>query len=227
MKLKKFAAMMLAGVMAVSMLAGCNNISNNGGNGGAGEGEGEGNVTTSGYSAIMAKAVNEAVKDMDYVTFKDNADDEAALKTSLNYLSSNVIANVQNNQNVPTIIEPEIWGDNWAAMAASLQDDLKMSNENMNLEDFTYYTEHNVWINNDVKAGVVYAVNGAVGFDEAVKLVASYVTDELEDLVDEDEAAGELWKYEYVVSASVANKTVGDHSANFVLVTVDRTVTNA
>ena len=226
MKLKKFAAMMLAGVMAVSMLAGCNNISNNGGNGGAGEGEGEGNVTTSGYSAIMAKAVNEDVKDMDYVTFKDNADDEAALKTSLNYLSSNVIADVQTNQNVPMIVT-KAWGLNWAAMIDSLQDDLKMSNENMNLADFTWFTDYDKWINNDVKTGVVYAVNGAVGYDEAVKLVASYVTEELEDLVDEDEAAGEIWKYEYVVSASVANKTVGDHSANFVLVTVDRTVTNA
>ena len=36
----------------------------------------------------------------------------------------------------------------------------------------------------------------------------------------------EEYDYTYVVSVSVANKTIGDNTANFVLVTVDRTVTN-
>ena len=40
MKLKKIASLMLAGVMAVSMLAGCNTTSNGGNNGGGGWGGG-------------------------------------------------------------------------------------------------------------------------------------------------------------------------------------------
>ena len=50
MKLKKIASLMLAGVMAVSMLAGCNTTSNGGNNGGEGEGEG---TTTTGYSVAF------------------------------------------------------------------------------------------------------------------------------------------------------------------------------
>ena len=84
MKLKKIASLMLAGVMAVSMLAGCNTASN-GGNNDRVEGEG---TTTSGYSAVMAENVSDAVKDMDYVTFQDNNADRAALEDALGNLSS-------------------------------------------------------------------------------------------------------------------------------------------
>ena len=72
MKLKKIAALALAGVMAVSMLAGCGTDKKPG----TGEGEGEGTVTTTGYSAELGKIMD---LDLDYVSFADNASDEAAL----------------------------------------------------------------------------------------------------------------------------------------------------
>ena len=84
MKLKKIASLMLAGVMAVSMLAGCNTASNGGNNGGEGEGEG---TTTTGYSVAFGDKVEKlsaTVKGKDYVTFADNANDQAALEDALN-----------------------------------------------------------------------------------------------------------------------------------------------
>ena len=80
-------------------------------------------------------------------------------------------------------------------------------------------------VNQDAKCAVLYAVNGAVGTDEAVQTVAELL-DELDDLVDEADANGTKWHYEYVVSVSVAEKSYNDSTAKFVMVTVDRTVTN-
>ena len=76
MKLKKLAALALAGVMAVSMLTACGN-----GNGGAPDNGGENGVAT-GYSSVLAKYMTEASK-MDNVTFQDNGDDAAALADAL------------------------------------------------------------------------------------------------------------------------------------------------
>ena len=70
MKLKKIASLMLAGIMAVSMLAGCNGEPtpdpDNNGNGG---------VTVTGHSVDMGKALKDlaCIKDKDYITFADNA----------------------------------------------------------------------------------------------------------------------------------------------------------
>ena len=60
MKLKKIASLMLAGVMAVSMLAGCSNKPNEG----TGEGEGTGSVTTS----PVVSAVNDAQDKIDFTS---------------------------------------------------------------------------------------------------------------------------------------------------------------
>ena len=50
--------------------------------------------------------------------------------------------------------------------------------------------------------------------------------EQLDQLDDEAEAKGTTWHYEYVVSVSVAEKSYNDSTAKFVMVTVDRTVTN-
>ena len=68
MKLKKIASLMLAGIMAVSMLAGCKTADN--GNGGASSSE---PTTTTGYSALLEDNLGKAVTDKSYVTFADNA----------------------------------------------------------------------------------------------------------------------------------------------------------
>ena len=81
MKLKKIASLMLAGVMAVSMLAGCQNGSN-GGNNGDGEGDGENNGVVSGISSAISTAVKADVTGIDTnVKFSD----DSALDENLKY----------------------------------------------------------------------------------------------------------------------------------------------
>ena len=80
MKLKKIASLMLAGVMAASMLAGCNTASNGGNNGG--EGDGENNGVVSGISSAISTAVKADVTGIDTnVKFSD----DSALDENLKY----------------------------------------------------------------------------------------------------------------------------------------------
>ena len=85
MKLKKIASLMLAGIMAVSMLAGCKSGTPNPN---PGEGEGEGNTAT-GYSVALGDALADILKDTDVkdvITFADSNDDKAALEDALGNL---------------------------------------------------------------------------------------------------------------------------------------------
>ena len=229
MKLKKIASLMLAGIMAVSMLAACGDEAP-GPNPGEGEGEG---TQTSGYSSVFGEAVSDTVKDMDYVTFQDNAADQAALNKSVNFLSGKSVEEVAANQKVVTLVDvaktsETKWSEDWQLMANSLQSELKMNNKNMAFDDmdFSWFTNVNYnLVNEDAKCAVLYAVNGAVGTDEAVQTVADKLT-KLDSLVKEADAKGTTWHYEYVISVSVAEKSYNDSTAKFVMVTVDRTVTN-
>ena len=84
MKLKKIASLMLAGVMAVSMLAGC---SGNGNGGNGGEGEGQVNTDTLSVEAIVAEMEKDTT---DKVTFSADASLQNALNKVLNEMGSNI-----------------------------------------------------------------------------------------------------------------------------------------
>ena len=86
MKLKKIASLMLAGVMAVSMLAGCSTT--------AVDPEPTPDpdpVPATGYSVELAANLSDAAK-KDYITYEDNADDIAALEDALGNMSSTTTA---------------------------------------------------------------------------------------------------------------------------------------
>ena len=231
MKLKKFAAMMLAGVMAVSMLAGCNNI-NNGGNGGEGEGEGEGTVA-SGYSVTLKDALKGDVKDMDNVTFQDNAAYAAALQKALNNVTDESVKWIAENTKTVTNAQTYKNGD-CAKMRSALAKALEIEDKNFDVEDLSmeWYaggtgTTH---VNRNITEGALFAVNGTVGTDEAIKQVADIVNKYLNKLPENgtSNANGTTWDYDYVVSVSVVNKALEPFagyttSATFIAVTVDRT----
>ena len=84
MKLKKFAAMMLAGVMAVSMLAGCNGKSNtnNGGN------DGEGNTVTP-TSIVAAVNNGQSKTNKVKIDFTSDATLDAALAKAVKAVGDN------------------------------------------------------------------------------------------------------------------------------------------
>ena len=150
----------------------------------------------------------------------------------MNFLSGPSIEDVAKNQRIATLVDVDPdkgnWSEDWMKMAKTLQSELKMNNKNMSDWDmaFTWFTnDKNNMVNEDAKCAVLYVVNGAVGTDEAVQTVAEKLN-ELDKLVDKADASGTKWHYEYVVSVSVAEKSYNDSTAKFVMVTVDRTVTN-
>ena len=81
MKLNKIASLALAGIMAVSMLAGCGEGNGNGNSGSSSENTN----TTAGYSSTLAENLSAAAKE-DYITYQDNSADAAALEDALGNL---------------------------------------------------------------------------------------------------------------------------------------------
>ena len=92
MKLKKIASLMLAGIMAVSMLAACGegNTINEQPN------EQPGEPTTSGYSAVFEDAMDPDVIADGKITMSDNADLTARLNKAIGNLSADTIDDFYN-----------------------------------------------------------------------------------------------------------------------------------
>ena len=91
MKLKKIASLMLAGIMAVSMLAGCKgNTINEQPN------EQPEEPTTSGYSAVFEDAMDPDVIADGKITMSDNADLTARLNKAIGNLSADTIDDFYN-----------------------------------------------------------------------------------------------------------------------------------
>ena len=234
MKLKKIASLMLAGVMAVSMLAGCSTTSNNG-NSGEGEGEGEG-TATSAYSATLKENMPKAVKDMENVTFQDNADDRAALEDALGNLSSTTLAQAtilpQTATNVNAIPN---WSDDFDLVASDFIDTLGFKDGDLDPADLSFVSIQNRDTNVTRKDGAIYVVDGTVDINKALKQVAADLDDKFAALPDESDGVvnDELhYTYDYTISVSVVNKALAPFagysaSANFIAVTVTRVPTAA
>ena len=254
MKLKKIASLALAGVMAVSMLAGCSTASNGGNNGGEGEGEGEGTVV-SGYSSVLGEALKDVkgVKDKDYVTFQDNAEDKTALQAAVDAIDADSLKDYAEIRDVESISEENTGKFNGVTserVESIFVNGAKISDDDLKAGDLAmkWYAGYdggsasagNKFINTSAKDGVLYVVNGAVTVDQAVKMVAN----EIKNTLDVDGALPETnakpddcgtcagygsYKYNYTISVSVVDKTQqsdydqASNSAHFIAVTVSRT----
>ena len=235
MKLKKIAALALAGVMAVSMLAGCGTDKKPG----TGEGEGEGTVTTTGYSAVLGKAVDLSADQAKYISFADNTADQAALEKVVAGMSTQTLENIAKSWKTPTGLEKSGGADSKEALA-NLETDLKTSREvatnAMGMSTFAAATSTDINTKGIRTAGV-FAFNGGVDTDYALNTIATTVAEKLTATNAPKKgvatAAGTSWDYTYTVSASVvtraqqSNYTGATDTATFVLVTISRTVTNA
>ena len=256
MKLKKIASLALAGVMAVSMLTACGDTASNGGNnGGEGEGEGEGTVV-SGYSSVLGEALKnvDCIKDKDYITFQDNAADEAALQTAVDAVEAEALEDYATTWGANLISGDNGYfkGDTSKRMEKIFVNGAKISDDDLKNGDIAmaWYAGYNnneansysKFINTSAKDGVLYVVNGAVTVEQAVKMVAEKIEDQLngENALPETNAAptncdGEdctaygSYKYNYTISVSVVDKTQqsdydqASNFAHFIAVTVSRT----
>ena len=226
MKLKKIASLMLAGVMAVSMLAGCNTASNGGNDGGEGEGEG---TTTTGYSVAFGDKVeklNSAVKGMDYVTFADNANDQAALEDALNNAGAAEIlfGTMSSAVSDANAVMP--------AIRADFEDAAKLNRYGIANAQGNVFDGVST-INRTTKVGSVYYVDGTVSMDKvldqlAEKLDEYFATLQKDSTVNNDKV--ETYDFDYTISVSVVNKTSDvidwyNGSVNVIAVTVTRTAT--
>ena len=255
MKLKKIASLMLAGIMAVSMLAGCNGEPNP-----DPDGNGNGGATVTGYSAVLGEALkdNKAIKGKNHITFANNNEDQAALQAAVDSVETGALETYAGVRGVKSIGagksgQIDIAGDTGERVEKIFVNGAKITDPSKDLKPgdlaMAWYAGYNNNDDNDytddlntsVKDGAIFVVNGGVTTNEAVKMVAGKVDDILSDedhaLPEYNEEAedesGESWKYSYVISVSVVDKaqhsnyTEAANSAHFIAVTVSRTATTA
>ena len=229
MKLKKIASLMLAGVMAVSMLAGCQNA-----NVDPEQPTDPETPTATGYSVEMASNLSDAAK-KDYIAFEDNADDLTALEDALGNMSWTTTAG---NTALPKVITAV---NGWNAVDTAVVVDDFVTALDIENKALTYGTMRNELVSfkdlnaaETVKYGLMYVIDGTVDVNKALKQVASEIEDLLEQLpnVNVSNTATTRYTYDYTVSVSVANKALDvidwyNGSANFIAVTVTRVPTAA
>ena len=245
MKLKKIASLALAGVMAVSMLAGCKSGTPNPN---PGEGEGEGNTAT-GYSATLGDKVSDAVKDLGYITFADSAAANAALEDAVGNLGlvngasavlPETLINVKRNGTGLDLGDKldKICFDPKAvvAMIDDFADAVESQNlwldvEGINSQNFNE-NYHDRKTYDDSTCAALFVIGSSVEMDKALNQVAAAVNSKLAALpnVDMKTDGTASVTYDYTVSVSVVEKPVSaiewfNASANFIAVTVTRSAT--
>ena len=222
MKLKKIASLMLAGIMAVSMLAGCKS-----GTPDPKPNEGEEENTASGYSAMLGeKAADDLYKvDRDKIfTFADNADDQKALDKVSVGLSQD---------KVEKFVKEQVFKDGSNATNTFANDVLKaFQNETkitlgLNGLDGSFSVADS---ENTTKFVNVWVARGDVNMDTVLDLIYDACGDDLTSAKKDGTVTATNTKvdYSYTVSVSVKNVPVSANtqvngSINLVAVTVTRT----
>ena len=239
MKLKKIASLMLAGVMAVSMLAGCAGkpVDDNK------DDDNTGNNTVS-YSSMLAQNIDEKVK-KDYIHFEDKASDAVALTDALGNLGW-VVTNAGATLPMTPVHLNQCLTQNGVACfsgVTSMIDDFEKSIDAENWDlDYCGAKDRLVnypWVigeDETMVCGLVYVVDGTVDIKKAMAHVGDDVEALLKDVKNtnncQDCCPTTVYNYDYTVSASVVNKPVDvidwyHGSANFIAVTITRVPTAA
>ena len=251
MKLKKIASLALAGVMAVSMLAGCSTTSNE-------PQEPTTPPTTtpvSGKSAVFEAQLTD-LADMK-ITMEDNADLQAALDAAAQNVGSATIIDFTNairsasvgNFGVRTIANFDEDGN---VYVANVNDGVAMGwglTTNVNAGDLSVVADdmgamhvRDAFVNllpehkevADDAVTMLFAVDGTIGEDAAVRQVAKVLNNEIENLqIDDDmNTTAPGWSdhttlhYNYTGSVCITNRALADNhgmSLNIIAVQITRT----
>ena len=215
MKLKKFASMLLAGVMAASMLASCQNASVDP------EPTPDPDPTpVTGYSAKLQSELSAIAQDK--ITFSDSTE----LNSALEYAAGNV----GNDKITEDFFESAMDGgkvtyvelnDNTALglVVSGLRDALDVQfdankDESNNVLALNPQSDHKSWANwyekNDVNNVLLYVVNDAVNLNNAMDQIAGRIGDDivkLEDDFDVDSDGDMDVNYHYTGSVATCTKT--------------------
>ena len=217
MKLKKIASLMLAGIMAVSMLAGCKS-----GTPDSKPNEGEEENTASGYSAMLGeKAADDLAKnDLDEIfTFADNADDQKALEKMVVNVSDSHMRNWVVNNTVGILNTSK-----YSAYTNVFEDKADLDRDSM-LYYGVFMNDHNELT---YKVGDVWVANGDVDLDNVMDKIYNEYKAALKAAPKTGKVNSFNVEYDYTFSVSVVNKEVKSSSifngsVNFVAVTLTRT----
>ena len=214
MKLKKIASLMLAGVMAASMLAGCQTTSNDQPT----QPEEPTNPVT-GYSAVLESKLSAHAQDK--IDMSDDADLTAALDYVVGNVGNNAITQefwtTMNNGKIHYIdgaaapvlqlVNTKLYDKmsakaEWEGAAAGVIGHLKPTDDD---KAYNYYTK------NDVNAVLLYAVDGGVELENAIEQVANNIDQAIVDLTDEykfnADNNGFTTNFHYTGSVATCTKT--------------------
>ena len=222
MKLKKIASLMLAGVMAVSMLAGCQNT-----NVKPEDPTDPDPTPATGYSVDLGNALADVLKKNELdtvVTFADNETDKTALEDALGNLGRNQLFDTSSKYELYDLIDKDV--------VADFEDAAKLDRNTLVSGNAIYNYKYN--LNKTVKVGDIFAVDATVDMSKAINWIVAKYKDafgNLEKSVTVQNSNNEtlVYDYNYTVSVSVVNVptpdiTIYTGSTNFIAVTVTRTV---
>ena len=208
MKLKKIASLALAGVMAVSMLAGCstNKNDNEGNNGGNSE-----IVPTSTTATMLREKMNGAVRRV--VTAVANSDLDAALQDAVKVYCNNWT--VDNFDGAYSLIDIRAYD-----LGKAVVSDMDAKNTIEALTDKN---------DKDTVAVEVFAIDGSISDEFVVEMLADRLNGFLSNKTIPEKSADSEYDYDYEVSASIVNAsgtgTNKDMSAKFIAFAVTQKVT--
>ena len=222
MKLKKIASLMLAGVMAVSMLAGCQNT-----NVKPEDPTDPDPTPATGYSVDLGNALADVLKKSELdtvVTFADNETDKTALEDALGNLGRDQLFDTSMKFELYDLIDTDV--------VADFKDAAKLDRNTLVYNNVIYDYKYN--LNKTVKVGDIFAVDATVDMSKAINWIVAEYEDAFADLeksvtVQDNQGKKLVYDYNYTVSVSVVNVptpdiTIYTGSTNFIAVTVTRTV---
>ncbi len=233
MKLKKIASLMLAGIMAVSMLAGCKD------DGGSSTPNEPTEPVASGLSAMLADEMDKDLVEKDYIHFVDGTD-EVALKSATEVIGKIDLFGYGSIVEKAELIK-------WVSPLAGSEKNVAAEFEgkaDLDLyygtdEDYEFFTGSDD-LNKTFKSGIIYVVDGSITNMSAVmKEIAGHLDSKLS--VENMPANGTVigtneqnteYDFDYNIAVSVVNvpNELGmefSYSYNFISVTITRTATNA
>ena len=231
MKLKKIASLLLAGVMAVSMLTACGDNTVNDPE----QPNKPVEPTPAGYSSVLGDAlVAENVVNRK-VHMQDSNDLNAALKTAMEFAGEDVVSDIYDDTfaDMPRYIIPNDFGA-IQLVASKLVDVMDSVNNNGDLDswwaiDNLYATPANY--DKDLNVTMLYVVNDGVSVNAALEYIAAEISEAVENLdIDYDgtwvDDKAEV-EYEYTGSVSADSvKLDANHGKGltFIAVQITRTV---
>ena len=225
MKLKKIVSLALAGVLAVSMLAGCKDNSSS-------SSSSESTETVVGYSSkVQGNLSNTATEK---VALSDSAELNDALKAAMEYATNGSIAGWYDGR--AFVVTRNVNSSNGAA-AAEL---IRAADDLISTMDAENNTVNGVWtaLNNlnptpinynekDLNAALLFVVDGGKGVNAVMDEVADLLNDGIESLNKHYEQGNIRADYDYTGSVSAYTKTLtGDHdkSLTFIAVNIAREI---